>query len=67
MRKAGTFLAAMLYGASWVVVLINLVAIVASFASGGGLAGSLPSFLGAIAVILYMHYQAGWFPFRRQS
>ncbi len=65
MQKIGTFFAAMLYGASWIVVLIDLLAIAAATQEGGSIAGYLPALIGALVVITMVHYAAGWFPFRR--
>ncbi len=64
-KTVGTFLAAMLYGASWIVVLIDLLAILGAAQQGGSVAGYLPTMVGGLIVIAMIHYSAGWFPFRR--
>lgn len=66
MAKVGVFLAAVLYGASWVVVLVNLVAVASSFQTGRDAIGYLPTLLAGLGVILFVHYSAGWFPFSRK-
>ncbi len=67
MQKIGTFLAAMLYGASWVVVLIDLLAVAGAVHQGSSIVGYLPTLIGGLVVIVMVHHAAGWFPFRRQA
>lgn len=65
MRKGAIFFGAMLYGTSWVVGLINLVAAVLTLAEGGDPVGYLPMLLMPLGFILFVHQINGWFPFRR--
>lgn len=54
----------MLYGASWIVLLIDILAVATATQQGSTVTGYLPTLLGALVVILMVHYTAGWFPFR---
>jgi hypothetical protein len=67
MGRVGVFLAATLYGASWIAAAINLVAIVVSLGAGQEVVGFLPVLLASLGVILYIHHLAGWPPFGRRN
>ncbi len=65
-QKLGTFFAAMLYGASWFVALINLLAAVLALQEGASPLSYLPMILLPAGIVLYIHHMAGWFPFRNR-
>lgn len=56
----------MLYGASWFVVLVNLLATILALREGQNPVGYLPALLVAFGIIAFVHQTAGWFPFRRR-
>ena len=63
----GRFLFGLLYGVSWFAALSNTLVLTLQLSSGQFEPGRfLPVALGAWGVILYVHWAAGWFPFRRR-
>ncbi len=67
MRKAGLFFGAMLYGTSWTVALINLLASAVALSEGRSLVDYLPMILLPLGIVLYIHHLAGWFPFQHRA
>ncbi len=65
-RRLSLFFAAMLYGASWFVVLANVLVTVLSLQEGLNPVSYLPMILLPAGIILYIHHLAGWFPFRNR-
>ena len=67
MQKPGVFLAAMLYGTSWAVGLLNLWAALVALEVGLSPVDYLPMILLPLGIILFVHFVAGWFPFRHRQ
>jgi hypothetical protein len=66
-KKVGVFFGAMLYGTCWVVGLMNLAALMLGLPEGQNPFNYLSMILMPLAIILYIHHLAGWFPFGRQA
>lgn len=65
-QKGRIFFGAMLYGTSWIVGLINLLAAILALSEGNDSIGYLPMILMPFSIILLVHQLNGWFPFRRR-
>jgi len=57
----------MLYGASWIIGLLNLLAAVVALPEGRNPLEYLSMILLPFGVILYVHHLAGWYPFHRRA
>ena len=66
-KKVGVFFGAMLYGTCWIVALMNLAALALAFQGGHNPLDYLFMVLFPLAIILYIHHLAGWFPFRQRT
>jgi len=61
------FVVAVLYGLAWPAALLNTMVTVRRLADGAWPENALPFALLAWAIILYVHRQRGWPPFRRRA
>lgn len=66
MTKPTTFLIAILYGASWFVGPVNLLAAIAALRGGENPFAYLSTIVLSFGIILFIHSKLGWFPFRRR-
>ncbi|MHB8992972.1 MAG: hypothetical protein ACYC66_15225 [Chloroflexota bacterium] len=67
MSRPMQFLAAAVYGISWVVGLLNLLAFVLNLLAGENPFGLIPAMLATFGFILLVHSRLGWFPFHGRS
>ncbi len=67
MKKVGVFFGAMLYGTCWVVGLVNLVALALGLQEGQSPFNYLSMIVMPLAIIIYIHHLAGWFPFHHRA
>ncbi len=66
MKKTNTFVVAVLYGGSWFVGPLNLVAAILALHEGRNPTEYLPTILLSFAIIVLVHRLLRWFPFRRR-
>lgn len=60
------FLLGMGYSVAWFAALLNTYVVAQRLIAGQPTESFLPVALGAWVIILYFHFRAGWFPFRRR-
>ncbi|MGE5619419.1 MAG: hypothetical protein ACM3US_09190 [Sphingomonadaceae bacterium] len=64
MSRPMMFLVATVYGASWIVGPLNLLAFVLNALELKNPIGFIPMIVVPFGIILQVHYRLGWFPFR---
>lgn len=64
-KGVSAFLIGMGYGVAWFVAVVNTFVVFNRLSAGQSLDVFLPYMLAGWGIILFVHYRAGWFPFRR--
>jgi hypothetical protein len=55
------------YSVAWFAAVLNSYVVLQRLSAGQPMDSFLPIAIAAWAIILYFHFRAGWFPFRRRK